>query len=186
VPRLSLKGKNVQCPSAIGCLRRNHGKKTICINRISCQEEIDLLIEYGPELLESQGPEFLENARERLKPADRFRKNNGKLKNSWKDVSIARMAEETGRSIAYRSLYRWGSGMVHGDITSIAASFDLEAGHVDVGPSTKWTHTAVRTAHHAMLCLMMDFNQTAGLGFDAEVQKAEETFKQAWAPENSK
>lgn len=147
----------------------------------SCQREFDFLMKQAPELLKNQPPEVVEKMMEQLKNADRFRNAKGKIKNSWKDVSIAKMAEETERAHVYQTIYRWGSGFVHGDITSIAAAFDLENGHVMVGPSTNWTYTALRTAHHAMLCLMRDFNEEAKLGFDEDMDNAVEAFKHAWS-----
>ncbi len=149
----------------------------------SMQEELDFLLEKAPDLLAQQPAGFVENAKTQLAAAAKFRTKSGKLKNSWKDVSIKQMAEETGRADAYRTIYRWGSGLMHGDVTSIVANFDLDAGDIDVGPSTKWTHTALRTAHNAMLCLMTDFNEEAKLGFDADIEKAVRAFRETWEPE---
>ena len=150
------------------------------------QTELELLLEHAPDLLKTQEPGFVEQAKEQIKAAERFRTSKGKLKPSWKDVSIAKMAEDTGRGLAYKSIYRWGSGFVHGDITSIVANFDIQRGHVDVGPSTKYLDLALRTAHHAELCLMTDFNETAGQGLDVDIQNAADAFKAAWTPEDQK
>jgi len=144
-------------------------------------EEYDFLLEKGPDLLTNRSPEIAAQIQAALKAAERFRRK-GRLPNSWKDVSIKKMAEETGRADVYRTVYRWGSGHVHGDITSIFAVFDVGNGHVDVGPSVKGIDLALRTAHHAQLSLMMDFNEEGQRGFDTDLEIAKNTFLQAWTP----
>ena len=151
--------------------------------RVSMHEDFDFLQRESLDLLAGLPTETLNAINTEIGRIDaRFRKKSGALKNSWKNNQLKDMAVETGREHIYRSIYRWGSGLVHGDVSVLVSGFDASIGDVDVGPSTKWTHTALMTAHKAVLCLMDSFNEEGKLGFDADVAVAVEAFKKAWKP----
>ena len=152
--------------------------------QVSMHKDLEFLQENAPDLLATLPQEALDAIKAQLD--DRFRKKSGKLKNRWTDKRIEDMATETGRGHIYGTVYRWGSGLVHGDVTAFVAGFDQTTGDVDVAPSTQWTHTALMTAHNAVLCLMTDFNEEGELGFDADIAAAVESFKKAWEAKQEK
>ena len=149
---------------------------------VAVLQDYEYLLEKDPTALKRLPKELLKQVEaDRTEP--RFRDKKGKLKTTWKDKSIKKMAEETGRAEAYRTVYRWGSGLAHGDVTVLAAAFESEARDVDESPSNRWIHTALLVAHAAMLALMTDFNEEGKVGFDKEIQVARDEFEKAWDSE---
>ena len=94
---------------------------------------------------------------------DRFKTKKGYLRDSWCEKSLYAMAVETERVAAYRTLYRWASGIHHGDVTSLVPQFDHDTLAVDAKPSTEWLITALLTAHAAILSIMKGYNDLVGL-----------------------
>lgn len=164
---------------------RKHQEKVKDYNAFlyaSIQQEVQLLEETAPELLANNiEPEVLREAGAKFAAVEeQFRHRKGYIKSSWTDASIYQMAVETGREFAYRTLYRWACGISHFDITGLTAQFDEGTGSVDIAPSSKWLPTAMMHGHAAVLSVMKDFNEEAGLGFDADITAAGNEFHEAW------
>src|SRR5207248_3321660 len=90
--------------------------------RVSMQEDYGWLQQHAPDALTELHEETHKKIAAELGKIDaKFRTKSGGLRKSWKDVQIAEMAIDTAREHVYRSLYRWGSGLVHGDVTIFAS-----------------------------------------------------------------
>ena len=154
---------------------------------ISIQQEIEFLQNKSPDLFAQVPPEHLENAKSEIAAIqDRFKTKKGHWKGSWTDVSVYQMAVDTGREEHYQTLYRWGSGLAHGDITSVVAAFNKESSMIDAHASTEWTRTALMAGHAAVLSVMKDFNDEARFGSEKEIEDAGSEYKAAWNSEISR
>jgi hypothetical protein len=166
----------------IGAYLRKHPDRVedyFAFIRVSLHEDYHWIQQHAPEDLTTLHEDTHNRLLAELGKIDSsFRKKSGALKKSWKDVQLAEMAQETDRDPAYRSMYRWGSGLVHGDATMLASN----RGGIEIEPSTYWTHTALKTAHCAVLSLMADFNEEGKLGLDGEIVSAIKTFLTVWQP----
>ena len=152
-------------------------KDYMAFNRVSMQHEHDWLQEHAPKELDGLSQDTHEAVLAELTRIDpKFRTRKGGHKQSWNEERIRDMAIDTGREHVYRSIYRWASGLIHGDITLfVSANEGLE-----VEPSSEWSRPALMTAHNAAISLMKTFNEQGGFGLVEAVATASVDFKKAW------
>ena len=154
-------------------------KDYIAFIRVSMQHDYNWLQEHAPRELDGLSEDTHEAVLAELAKIDpKFRTKRGGLKPSWREELIRDMAIDTDREYVYRSIYRWASGLIHGDITLFVSANDA----IHVKPSSVWSRTALMTAHAAAISLIKTFNEQGRLGLDDEVTAAIEAYKKAWGP----
>ena len=108
----------------------------------------------------------------------RFRGRDWRLRGSWCKKDLAARAQEVGMLNNYRTFYSWASSMQHVDIGGVMSQMD--GNDADVAPSQKWVDTALITGHMSTLRTLEVLSEAAGLGMEAELQRAMKACMGTW------
>jgi len=119
-----------------------------------------------------------------VRVAPKFQNKYGKVRGGWSKVSIREMSKQVGKEKAYLTFYRLASSMHHSDIGGVFAQTqvlkDEDILDVDIVPSDAWLREALIMGHRAVLSVLGDYNSITNLGLGKVVERASQSFVEAW------
>jgi hypothetical protein len=115
----------------------------------------------------------METNYERVK--GRFTDSRDRIRNSWSETSLYKMAKEIGGESLYGAVYRFGSSLTHTDILAVIAGSG-NSGDVEPVPSSENLRLALCTAVMSYAMTLTAFDKIANLGRGEEVATAFRAF----------
>jgi hypothetical protein len=158
--------------------------------------EVDDFIEFNPIILKQQLDQYdllypeltkkiseeerkkVQENYERAKP--RFETADGGIRRTWCKNSIFKMAQLTKRDAHYQTFYKVACASTHLNIYGVQMQLRDNGLEVDGAPTTKFLELALITGHGAMISIMEDYNASANLGLDTEIQDLHDRFQRIW------
>jgi hypothetical protein len=105
----------------------------------------------------------------------RFTDSRGRIRNSWSETSLYKMAKEIGGESLYGAVYRFGSSLTHTDILAVIAGSG-PSGDVEPVPSSENLTLAFGTAVMSYATTLTAFDKVVGFGRGNEIATAFRVF----------
>lgn len=106
------------------------------------------------------------------------KKHNYVIRLGWSDKTIREMAEEVGRSDAYRTVYNLQSNLSHSAVRSMSEYLKLDEKGItiDVSQTFNWVEESLVTAFDFFDAIIKNFNEFYQLGLEEKIDNLEKRY----------